>query len=339
MGLDDIWFGLFVVIIAGYLILDGFDLGVGILHPFVAKTDEERRISLNSIGPIWDGNEVWLVLGGGVLFAGFPPVYSALLSGFYGAFMVFLLVIILRTVSIEFRGQRASARWRKRWDWVFSIASFTVALILGVAFGNIVRGVPIDKQGEIQLGSLVDLLDPYALWLGATTVAMLALHGALYLNLKTQGDMEDRVRNWIPKLMMTFFLMAIGALLFIVLETPDEVSVYSDVWTLVFPIGAGGAFLFEVYEFRQGRDGRAFFASAATIAFLLFSVAAGLFPNLLISSTDAKYNLNLSNSAAANNTLQVMLIFALIGMPFVLLYTAGVQYLFRGKVQLSQDSY
>ena len=200
MSLADFWFMLFVAVIAAYIVLDGFDLGVGMLHPFAAKEDRERRIVLNSIGPIWDGNEVWLVVGGGVLFAAFPVVYASMFSGFYWALMLVLIALILRTVAIEFRGKRESSRWRRLWDSVFSASSFGLALLLGVAFGNVVTGVPLDKNGEVQIGSLLDLLHPFVLFLGVTTVAMLLMHGALYLVVKTEGDLQARVRRWVPRL-------------------------------------------------------------------------------------------------------------------------------------------
>ena len=167
MSLADLWFGLFVAVIAAYLVLDGFDLGVGMLHPFAANEDRERRISLNSIGPIWDGNEVWLVVGGGVLFAAFPVVYASLFSGFYRALMLVLLALILRTVAIEFRSKRESSRWRALWDVVFSASSFGLALLLGVAFGNVVTGVPLDEHGQVQIASLIDLLKPFVLCWGS----------------------------------------------------------------------------------------------------------------------------------------------------------------------------
>ena len=188
MWLNNVWYVLFVAIVAGYLIMDGFDLGVGILHMFVAKTDTERRINLNSIGPVWDGNEVWLILAGGVLFAAFPLVYASLFSGFYGAMMLVLLVLILRTVAIEFRSKRPGSRWRTAWDLVFAISSFGIALLLGVAFGNIMLGVPINQQGYM-FPDLLALLSPYALLIGLTTVFMLALHGSIYLSMKTEGEL------------------------------------------------------------------------------------------------------------------------------------------------------
>ncbi len=199
MSLADLWFGLFVIIIAGYLILDGFDMGVGILHLPLARTDLERRTMLNSIGPVWDGNEVWLVLGGGVLFAVFPLVYASLFSGFYLAMMLVLVTLILRAVAIEFRSKEQSPRWRSGWDFVFWATSAGMALLLGVAFGNVLAGVPLDSSGNISV-SLIDLLSPLALLFGVTTVAMLTFHGALFLTMKVEGEMTARLERWIPRL-------------------------------------------------------------------------------------------------------------------------------------------
>jgi cytochrome d ubiquinol oxidase subunit II len=339
MSLGDVWFGLFVVIIAGYLILDGFDMGVGILHLLVAKTDEERRLALNSIGPIWDGNEVWIVLGGGVLFAAFAPVYASLFSGFYLAFMLVLLVMILRTVAIEFRSKRPSQYWRRSWDWVFSFASLGLALLLGVAFGNIVAGVDLAQDGTID-ETLIDLLNPYALLIGVTTVSMFALHGALFLNLKTERDLELRVRHAIPVLAAVFFALTTASVISTAIWQ-DEVSdrYLDDIWPVIFPAAALLAFIAMLYMLRAGHDLLAFAASGAMIALLLISGAVGMFPNLLISSINGDYNLTVDNSVSASNTLTVMLVVALIGMPLVLVYTAGVYYFFRGKTALGPDSY
>ena len=339
MSLGDVWFGLFVVIIAGYLILDGFDMGVGILHPWVAKTDEERRLTLNSIGPIWDGNEVWIVLGGGVLFAAFAPVYASLFSGFYLAFMLVLLVMILRTVAIEFRSKRPSPRWRQSWDSVFSIASLGLALLLGVAFGNIIAGVDLEQDGTIN-ESLIDLLNPYALLVGVTAVSMFALHGALFLNLKTEGELERRVRRAIPPLMGGFFILTTATVISTAIWQ-DEVSdrYLDDIWPVIFPAAALFGFIAVWYLLRAGHDLFAFAASGTMIALLLISGAVGMFPNLLISSINDSYNLTVDNSASASNTLTVMLVVAAIGMPLVLVYTAGIYYFFRGKTALGPDSY
>jgi cytochrome d ubiquinol oxidase subunit II len=339
VSLGDIWFVLFVIIIAGYLILDGFDMGVGILHPWVAKTDEERRITLNSIGPVWDGNEVWIVLGGGVLFAAFAPVYASLFSGFYLALMLILLVMILRTVAIEFRSKRPGTLWRQAWDIVFSASSLGIALLLGVAFGNIIEGVDLDQNGNID-ESLIDLLNPYALLVGATAVSMFALHGALFLNLKTEGELERRVRRAIPFLMGVFFVLATVTVLSTAAWEDDVSDRYlEDIWPVIFPAAALLALVVAWYMLRTGRDLFAFAASGAVIALLLISGAIGMFPNLLISTTNDDYNLTVDNSASASNTLTVMLIVAVIGMPLVLAYTAGVYYFFRGKTALGPDSY
>jgi cytochrome bd ubiquinol oxidase subunit II len=339
MWLNIVWYALFVIIIAGYLIMDGFDLGVGILHPFLAKNDDERRVSLNSIGPVWDGNEVWLVLGGGALFAAFPMVYASLFSGFYAAMMLVLLVLILRTVAIEFRSKRSSPKWRAAWDWVFFAASLGIALLLGVAFGNIMQGVLLDAQGNIG-GTLLDLLNPYALLVGVTTIFMLATHGAIYLSMKTEGELLARIKRWVPRLMIIFFVLNTLLVFWTVLGHDMIANRYLQMPLLVvFPAVALAAVIAAWLMVRRGRYFTAFFLSAAMIAGLLFSAAIGLYPNLLISSIDAQYNLTIFNAASQPNTLTVMLIIAVIGMPFVLLYTAGVYYIFRGKVQISSQSY
>lgn len=339
MWLNNVWFVLFVGIITGYMILDGFDLGVGILHPFVARDDAERRLSMNSIGPMWDGNEVWLVLVGGVLFGAFPIAYAALFSGFYLAMMLVLLSLILRTVAIEFRGKRESGRWRSAWDVIFCVASAALALLLGVAFGNIISGVPLDQQGVITIGSALELLHPFALLVGATTIAMLAMHGAVYLNLKTDGEVQRRAQRALPRLMGLFAILAVLTVVLMVASDLQPVTAYAQVWPFIFPLGALAAFA-GVWAFvRRGQELHAFLCSAAVVALLIFSVSVGLFPNLLISTTNPQYSLTVSNAASASNTLTVLLIIAVIGLPFVLLYTGGVYYIFRGKVRLSSESY
>jgi cytochrome bd ubiquinol oxidase subunit II len=339
MSLADIWFALFVIIIAGYLILDGFDMGVGILHLPLARTDLERRTMLNSIGPVWDGNEVWLVLGGGVLFACFPFVYASLFSGFYLAMMLVLVALILRAVAIEFRSKEPGHRWRTGWDIVFAATSLGLALLLGVAFGNIVRGVPLDAAGNISV-SLVDLLSPFALLVGVTTVAMFALHGALYLRMKLEGPILARLEGWVPRLAIAFAVLNTLVVAALLVEGSSITERYtSDVWPLIFPAGALLALILAWRLLRAGRDFEAFVASGAMIGLLIISAAIGMFPNLLISSMDTAYNLTVSNAASEDNTLTVALIVALIGMPFVLLYTAGVYYIFRGRTEVEPEGY
>jgi len=340
MSLADFWFIVFVFVIAAYIMLDGFDLGVGMLHPFAAKEDRERRIVLNSIGPIWDGNEVWLVVGGGLLFAAFPVVYAALFSGFYWALMFVLIFLILRTVAIEFRSKRESPRWRGLWDSVFSVSSFALALLLSVAFGNVISGVPLGKNGHIQLDSLLDVLHPFAVFLGVTTIAMLMLHGALYLVVKTEGDLQARVRRWVPRFIGLFTLTAAISAVWIAVSEYGVTDTYTDdVWPIVFPVAALVAYLLMIVMFRRGREVAAFFSSCAMIGLSLATISAGLYPNMLKSTTNPAYSMTVSNASAEHYTLTVMLVVAIIGIPFVLLYTAGVQYLFSGKVKISPSSY
>ncbi len=337
--LSDIWFVLFVVIIGGYLILDGFDMGVGILHIPFAHSDGERRVLLNSIGPVWDGNEVWLILGGGVLFAAFPLVYASLFSGFYVAMMLVLLVMILRTVAIEFRSKRQSPRWRTGWDVVFALSSAGLALLLGVAFGNVLKGVTLDADGNIRM-SLIDLLGPIPLLVGVTTVAMFAMHGSIYLSMKTDEALNARIRVWLPRLMAAFFVLNTLLIAALVVFHPSITDRYAqNPWLVAFPAAALAAILGAWYLLRTGHQFWAFVASSAMLFLLLVSAAAGVFPNLLISTVDAANNLTIYNAASADGTLTVMLIIALIGMPFALLYTAGVYYFFRGKVVVEPTGY
>jgi cytochrome d ubiquinol oxidase subunit II len=299
----------------------------------------ERRTFLNSIGPVWDGNEVWLVLAGGVLFACFPLVYASLFSGFYLAFMLVLLVMILRTVALEFRSKEQSTRWRSTWDTVFCLASAGLALLLGVAFGNVLSGVPLDANGDIRV-SLIDLLTPFALLVGVTTVAMLASHGAIYLVMKTEGELQARIERVLPRLLVTFFVLNTLVVIAMVLFRQDITERYTnDIWPVIFPAAALAALIGAWTFVRRGETFRAFICSSAMIALLIVSGAVGIYPNLLISTTDPAYNLTVTNAASADNTLTVTLIVALIGMPFVLLYTAGVYWFFRGKATVDSHGY
>jgi cytochrome d ubiquinol oxidase subunit II len=339
MTLNDVWYALFIAIIAGYLILDGFDIGVGILHPFVARSDAERRSVLNSIGPVWDGNEVWLVLAGGVLFAVFTFAYASLFSGFYVAFMLVLLGLILRTVSIEFRSQRPGPGWRRLWDSIFCGSSLALALLFGVAFGNILLGVPLSAKGTIT-ASLIDLLSPFALLIGVTTAFMFAMHGALYLTIKTEGALQVRVRRALPRMLLIFFVLNTVVVLFmLILNLHVQTRYLHQIWPVIFPALALGALYVVWRMLGVGRYVTALVASAVMIALLLISVGVGQYPDLLLSTTNSSYDLTTTNAASQSNTLMVCLIFALIGMPFVILYSAGAYYIFRGKVRIESESY
>jgi len=339
MTLNDVWFVLFVLIIAGYLILDGFDMGVGMLLVPLARTDVERRTFLNSIGPVWDGNEVWLVLGGGVLFAVFPLVYASMFSGFYLAFMFVLLVLILRTVALEFRSKESSPRWRSTWDAIFGLASAGLALLFGIAFGNVLSGVPIDADGNMHV-SLIDLLTPFALLVGVTTVFMFAMHGSIFLIIKTEGELQERIKRTTPRLMAIFFVLNTLVVVAMVLFRQQITARYTElIWPVIFPALALLALIAAWWLLKNGQAFRAFLASSAMIALLLISAGFGIYPNLLISTTDPAYNLTIFNSASEENTLVITLIFAAIGIPFVLLYTTGVYYIFRGKTTVEQEGY
>jgi len=339
MTLNDVWFLLFILIIAGYLILDGFDMGVGILLLPLAHNDTERRIFLNSIGPIWDGNEVWLVIGGGVLFAVFPLVYASLFSGLYLAFALVLLVLILRTVSLEFRSKENGARWRQTWDVVFAAASIGLAILLGVAFGNLLEGLPIDADGNMTT-SLIALLTPFALLVGITTVAMFAVQGGIYLLIKTDGELHARIERAVPRLLVTFFVLNTLVVVALVLFHDQITKRYvEDIWPVIFPAGALAALVAAWVYVRRGEAFRAFIASSAMIALLLISGGIGLYPNLIISTIDPAYSLTIFNAASADNTLVICLIFAIIGIPFILAYTTGVYYICRGKTVVDSHGY
>jgi cytochrome d ubiquinol oxidase subunit II len=339
MVLNDVWFALFAIIIAGYLILDGFDMGVGILLLPLARDDEERRTFLNSIGPVWDGNEVWLVLGGGVLFAVFPLAYASLFSGLYLAFMLVLLVIILRTVALEFRSKEPGRRWRSSWDVVFAAASLGLAMLLGVAFGNILYGLPIDANGNISIG-LIGLLTPFALLVGVTTAVMFAMQGGIYLLMKTEGAVSERIARALRPIMVAFFVLNTIVVLALVAFDPQITRRYTtDIWPVIFPAAALLALVGAWRMVRAGEAFRAFLCSSATIGLLLVSGGIGLYPNLIISTISPANDLTIYTAAAADNTLEVCLIIALIGMPFVLLYTAGVYFIFRGKTVVDKHGY
>lgn len=339
MTLHDVWFGIFVALIAGYIVLDGFDLGVGILHPFLGRDDATRRLALNSVAPVWDGNEVWLVLGAGVLFGAFPIAYAAILSGFYPGIVLILLTLILRTVAIEFRSRRGGHGWRQLWDIVFFGSSAAVAALLGLAVGDIILGVPINSSGDVSMKSVADLLHPLALWLGLATVAMVAMHGALYLNLRTQGALQRRARASIPALQLTFLTTAVVAVVWMLVTGSIEAKAYlAHLWLLGIPGAALAALALSALTFALGMDFAAFFWSGVTLALGVVSLAAGLYPTLLPSTTSPSYSMTVSNAASAPETLAIMLIVVVIGIPFLLLYAVGVRYMFRGKVTLSDEA-
>lgn len=339
LDLNTTWFILVGILFTGYVILDGFDLGVGTLHLFAAKTDEERRIFLNAIGPVWDGNEVWLVTGGGALFAAFPAVYATVFSGFYIAFMALLCALIFRAVAIEFRSKHPSKIWRLFWDISFAAGSAFSALLIGIAMGNIAWGVPVDARGEFA-GTFLGLLHPYALLMGVTTLALFAMHGGIYLVLKTDGAFHDRLRRWINPLIIAFILCYALVTLATLLYVPHVTEAFRrEPWffALVVPVVLAIANI--PREANRGRDFYAFLSSCGAMAGLMAIFGTGMFPNLVYSNPNPEHSLTAMNSASSQKTLGIMLTIALIGIPIVLSYSASIYYIFRGKVRLDRMSY
>jgi len=339
LDLHTTWFILVGALFTGYVILDGFDLGVGVLHLWVARRDEERRVFLNAIGPVWDGNEVWLVTGGGALFAAFPAVYATVFSGFYLAFMALLCALIFRAVAIEFRSKHHSPRWRSLWDTSFAVGSTGSALLIGIAMGNIAWGVPIDARGEFA-GTFFGLLHPYTLLMGVTAVALFAMHGAIYLVLKTDGELQARVRARVNGLIIAFILCYVLLTLATLLYVPHVTEAFRrEAWffALVVPVVLAIANI--PREVNRGREFFAFLSSCAAMAGLMAIFGVGNFPYLVYSQPLAEHSLTAFNSASSPKTLGVMLTIALIGIPVVVAYSVSIYWIFRGKVQLDKMSY
>lgn len=338
LSLNSAWFLLVGVLLTGYAILDGFDLGVGALHLF-GRTDAERRVTLNAIGPVWDGNEVWLITAGGALFAAFPHVYATAFSGFYTAFMLLLLGLIFRAVSIECRGKREGTLWRSTWDTAFSTASILIALLAGVALGNVARGVPIGPDKEFA-GSFLGLINPYSLLVGVTTLSLFIMHGSIYLTLKTEGEFLNRITGWTRRTVPVFIVCYVALTAVTLTTLPHMTERFKDVpLLLILPVITMLAIANIQREVTRRRHFRAFLSSGMSIAGLLALFGVGLYPNILISSTASGFSLNIYNAASSQQTLRIMLIIAAIGMPFVIAYTASIYWVFRGKVKLDPMSY
>ena len=336
--LSTVWFVLLGVLLGGYAVLDGFDLGAGIVHIFVARTDLERRQVLNSIGPVWDGNEVWLITAGGALFAAFPIVYATVFSGFYLAMMLVLGALILRAISIEYRGKETATWWRTGWDVGFFLGSALVALLLGVALGNLLNGVALGADG-VYRGGFVGLLNPLSLVVGVLTLALAAQQGSAWLVLKTEGEMALRARRaqMTAQLVVVVAWVAATALAFAGSSPAiDNFKANPAAW--VGPVLVVNALFFGFRATLMGQPFRAFLFSSLTIAFLAITAATALYPNLVPAVVRAR-SLTVDNAHSSNLTMQVMLVVALIGMPIVLAYTSYIYWKFKGKVRLDEASY
>jgi cytochrome d ubiquinol oxidase subunit II len=338
VDLNIIWFVLLGVLLAGYAILDGFDLGVGILH-LAARNERERRLMLNAIGPLWDGNEVWLVTFGGAMFAAFPNAYATIFSGFYVAFMLLLFALIFRAISIEFRSKRESRAWKRFWDISFFGASTLATFLFGVAAGNAMIGIPINIEG-VFTGSFFDLVGPYPVLIGLLTVSFAIMHGAIYLYLKTEGELQQVLHRWMWRGFGLTLVLYMLATIFTLAVVPNALrNFHNHPWSWIVVVLTVLAFANIPRAIFLGWPFYAFISSALTIAALVFLFSFTLYPNLVTSNISPGYSLTIFNAASSPKTLNIMLIIALIGMPFVLAYTAAIYWAFRGKVRISEHSY
>ncbi|MFV0285283.1 MAG: cytochrome d ubiquinol oxidase subunit II [Demequina sp.] len=326
MDLPLLWFILIAVLWTGYLVLEGFDFGVGMLLEKVGKGDKGRRVALNTIGPVWDGNEVWLLTAGGATFAAFPEWYATLFSGFYLPLLLILVALIVRACAIEWRGKINSETWRSRWDWAIIITAWIPSILWGVAFANIVRGVPIDENGTFT-GTLWTLLNPYALLGGATTLALFLSHGAIFLSLKTAGEVHDRARA-AAKTTAPFALVIAAAF-----AIWTQLA-YSVTWTwaavAIAALGLVGAWLWG----NAGSYGKAFAANAIAIVGAVVLIFGSMYPDVMPSTTDPAFSLTVDNASSTDYTLTVMTWVAVVLVPVVLLYQGWSYWVFRRRLSL-----
>ncbi len=326
MGLQITWYIIIAFFWTGFFILEGFDLGVGVLHGVVGKTNLERRVAINSIGPYWDGNEVWLVVAAAATFAAFPSWYATMFSALYLALMLVILALIARGVSFEYRGKVASPRWRAIWDWSLTIGSALLPVLLGVALGDLLAGLPINQNGDFT-GSFLDLLTPYGLWVGVTLLALTLAHGAMFLNLKTTGVVQERARRLAGPLSWIAVPAVLGFAIWTHLQSSSGV--------LPGPVEVS-AFLLVVaaaWAIRDGHPGWGFAATTAAIAATVVAMFVHLYPNVMVSSTNSAYNLTVKNSASSHYALTVMTVVAVVFTPLVLAYQGWSYHVFRGRIK------
>jgi len=335
MILNTIWFILVTFLFTGFFFLEGFDYGVGILLPFLGKKDEERRAIINTIGPFWDGNEVWMITAGGAMFASFPHVYATLFSGFYLALVLMLVALILRGVAFEYRSLREDPVWRSRWDWAIFIGSLLPALLWGVVVGNLMRGFAIDADMNYW-GGLIPLLNPYSILGGLVFVALFTMHGANFLVLKTEGDIIGRAKDVSFKAWIAATVLTVIFLIWSLFET--DILTNPGVNGLIPALLAAVALLLSGWFNRKRKDGWAFITGSLTVVFATIMVFMGLFPRILISSLDPTFSLTIQNAAASPYALKVMTIVAVIFLPFVLIYQIWTYRVFRHRVKADPET-
>ncbi|MFE0463034.1 cytochrome d ubiquinol oxidase subunit II [Kitasatospora sp. NPDC058965] len=324
MQLHDVWFLLIAVLWTGYFFLEGFDFGVGILTGLLARDRSERRVLINTIGPVWDGNEVWLLTAGGATFAAFPDWYATLFSGFYLPLLIILVCLIVRGVAFEYRHKRSGERWQRGWERAIFWTSLLPAFLWGVAFANIVHGVDIDREKNY-VGSFWDLLNPYALLGGLVTLVLFTFHGAVFTALKTVGDIRQRARATALQLGL---VTAVLALVFLVWTQADR----GDGWSLTALVVAVLALVGALVALRLGREGWAFLLSGLTVAAAVAMLFLALFPDVMPSTLDPAYSLTVTNAASSPYTLKLMTWVAVVFTPIVLLYQAWTYWVFRRRI-------
>lgn len=334
MELQITWFVLWAVLWAVYFMLDGFVLGIGTLHFILGKTDHERRVLINSVGPVWDGNEVWLLTAGGATFAAFPTTYALMFSYLYTALLLLLFSLIVRGVSFEFRGKIDHLTWKGAWDTAIVVTSFLPALLFGVAFGNIFEGLPMDAAGYH--GSLLKLLNPYGLLTGILFVMLFLVHGALYGAVKTEGDLSKRSKGLADSLWPVLLVVAVAFLAYTWFATKLYDNYLKTPVLLIVPLIAVAALIGIRVFSAKNKVLSAFASSCVTIVMVVFTGVIGLFPNLIPSSIDPSASLTIFNSSSSPLTLKIMTGVALVFVPIVILYKIWVYRIFRGKVTVDE---
>ena len=330
MDLETFWFCLIVVVWAMYFLLEGFDFGVGMLLPFVPRSDEERSTALRTIGPVWDGNEVWLVVAGGATFAAFPAWYATMFSGFYLALLLILFFLIVRVVSFEWRSKSETPRWRSTWTWANTIGSFGASFLWGIGLSCLVYGVPINSNGDFT-GDVLDLFSPYSVFAGIAVVALFAFHGATFLTLRTTGELSSRAESAARKLAIPAAVLAAVYLAWTVAIGMDRND--KDLFPPVLPAALGIAALALAVAFLfAGRSGRAFAMTALGTISLVATLFVSLYPRVMVSSTDFADSLTVDDAASSHYALAVMSVVALIFVPVVLLYQGWTYYVFRHRI-------
>ncbi len=336
MDLNILWFILIAVLYSGFFVLEGIDFGVGMLLPFLGKKDAERRAILNTIGPHWDGNEVWLLTAGGATFAAFPQWYATLFSGFYLPLFLLLMALIVRGAAIEFRSKDDDPRWRSLWDWCIFVGSLLPALLLGVTFSNIVHGVPINEKMQY-VGGFFNLLNPYALLGGLVAVLAFALHGALFISLKADGELVEKARRAASRLFVPTLVLFIAFAIATYFATDIGKKLGVDPGPV--PVLTGATLLLAGWFIRQKREGWALTMTSIGIISTIATLFMILFPRVMVSSLNPAWSLTIYTSSSSPYTLRIMTIVAVIFVPIVLAYQAWSYWLFRQRVENDPEKF